>query len=178
MLNHAIFRNRRCLSQSRHPVSSHLSKLGRTLLALFAYLFYLINCRLTHGPPHGILDLAQNTRPAGCHTLLKHVQERIQPTLHVFGHIHEGHGCEVRRWRTAGGEGTKENGNGNRKENGTERENGDEDGEGAEDETVFVNAANAPTGCRARSEHGKQVPFAGPGFQPVIVDILDRPSDS
>ena len=147
---------------------------------LIYFLAFFIDCRLTHGPPHGILDLAQNTRPAGCHTLLKHVQERIQPKLHVFGHIHEGHGCEVRRWRTAGGGAS----DGGLKENGNGKVNGKEDGEGAEaeddpddlDETIFVNAANAPTGCRARSEHGKQVPFAGPGFQPDIVDILDRPS--
>ncbi|KDQ11146.1 hypothetical protein BOTBODRAFT_114901 [Botryobasidium botryosum FD-172 SS1] len=111
-----------------------------------------VDILLTHGPPHGILDLAQHVRSSGCHTLLKRVQETIQPRLHVFGHIHEGHGCEIHSWGS----------------------NGDGENGWTGPETIFVNAANAPTGCRARTELGKQVPFAGPGFQPVIVDILDR----
>lgn len=36
--------------------------------------------------------------------------------------------------------------------------------------TVFANAANWPSGARA-SRDGARVPFAGPGFQPVIVDL-------
>ena len=57
-----------------------------------------IDILVTHSPPYGILD--QMKRPsgrceidgsAGSKELLKQVFE-IRPKLHVFGHIHEGHG--------------------------------------------------------------------------------------
>ncbi|KAF9505568.1 hypothetical protein BS47DRAFT_1353829 [Hydnum rufescens UP504] len=41
------------------------------------------------------------------------------------------------------------------------------------EETVFVNAANAPTGARARDKSGVQVPFGCRPFQPVIVDLAN-----
>ena len=50
---------------------------------------------ITHGPPFGIMD--EVLRPdgqqakTGCPSLLARVQS-ISPTLHIFGHIHEGHG--------------------------------------------------------------------------------------
>ncbi len=47
---------------------------------------------ITHGPPHGVLD---KPRPSGthlgCEELAKKV-EQLRPKLHVFGHIHGGHG--------------------------------------------------------------------------------------
>lgn len=51
---------------------------------------------ITHGPPHGILDLVprdslgshENTE---CEELLLAVR-KVKPKLHVFGHIHEGYG--------------------------------------------------------------------------------------
>jgi len=52
---------------------------------------------LTHGPPMGILDECPDYhRPrkmahAGCANLRHHVS-RVQPKLHLFGHIHEGAG--------------------------------------------------------------------------------------
>ncbi len=46
---------------------------------------------LTHGPPLGVGDMTAHRRAVGCEELLKAV-ERIQPKLHVFGHIHEGAG--------------------------------------------------------------------------------------
>ena len=52
---------------------------------------------VTHGPPYGIMDECgdMNDRSkmvhVGCEELLKAVQ-RIKPKLHIFGHIHEGHG--------------------------------------------------------------------------------------
>jgi hypothetical protein len=43
---------------------------------------------------------------------------------------------------------------------------------GPVERTVFVNAANYPSGKMAwRGTH--RVPFAGPGFQPVVVDLKD-----
>ena len=51
---------------------------------------------ITHGPPLGHGDLVEdrNTKEkirAGCYWLLRNI-ERVQPKVHVFGHIHEGHG--------------------------------------------------------------------------------------
>lgn len=51
---------------------------------------------VTHGPPYGHGDLARgftgpHPRAVGCAELLAAVR-RVRPRLHVFGHIHEGHG--------------------------------------------------------------------------------------
>jgi Icc-related predicted phosphoesterase len=47
---------------------------------------------ITHGPPYGILDTAHPiTAYLGCEELANTV-EQIKPRLHVFGHIHGGHG--------------------------------------------------------------------------------------
>jgi predicted phosphohydrolase len=47
---------------------------------------------VTHTPPFGILDQATDGTLCGCEDLLSVVKERVRPRLHVFGHIHEGHG--------------------------------------------------------------------------------------
>lgn len=44
---------------------------------------------ITHGPPHGILDACPTSQ--GCQDLLSAVR-RVAPSVHVFGHIHEGSG--------------------------------------------------------------------------------------
>lgn len=46
---------------------------------------------ITHGPPLGVLDRTVNGTRAGCEELLQRV-EIVRPRIHVFGHIHEGHG--------------------------------------------------------------------------------------
>ncbi len=46
---------------------------------------------VTHGPPFGRLDVTSAGVHAGCEDLLEAVH-RIQPKLHIFGHIHEGAG--------------------------------------------------------------------------------------
>jgi len=46
---------------------------------------------ITHGPPHGILDLTNRNERAGSLTLLHRVHE-VKPRLHMFGHIHEAAG--------------------------------------------------------------------------------------
>lgn len=52
---------------------------------------------VTHGPPAGIYD-AVNGVPAGCSWLWKSLP-RVKPKIHVFGHIHEGHGGrKVKKW--------------------------------------------------------------------------------
>jgi Icc-related predicted phosphoesterase len=50
---------------------------------------------ITHGPPMGVLDKVEGGPNVGCEELIK-VVEKVQPKLHVFGHIHEGHGQEQR----------------------------------------------------------------------------------
>lgn len=51
---------------------------------------------ITHGPPFGVLDLAPRgifpDEHTGCEELIK-VVTRIQPKLHVFGHIHHSYGA-------------------------------------------------------------------------------------
>lgn len=46
---------------------------------------------ITHGPPYGILDLNINKEHTGCEDLLI-AANRIKPTYHLFGHIHESYG--------------------------------------------------------------------------------------
>lgn len=46
---------------------------------------------ITHGPPFGILDLTIHGQQVGCEELLT-IVKKIQPRLHIFGHIHEAHG--------------------------------------------------------------------------------------
>lgn len=49
---------------------------------------------ITHGPPKGILDLTREleTRQlaqVGCAALRRHVEQRIRPRIHAFGHLHD-----------------------------------------------------------------------------------------
>ncbi len=46
---------------------------------------------ITHGPPYGRLDETVKGDHVGCENLWGALR-RVQPRLHVFGHIHEGHG--------------------------------------------------------------------------------------
>lgn len=51
---------------------------------------------VTHGPPHGILDMVSDrwtgrAEAVGCEELLPVVQ-RIRPRVHIFGHIHASYG--------------------------------------------------------------------------------------
>ena len=43
---------------------------------------------ITHGPPRGILDRNSQDEFTGCAALLKQVN-RVLPSYHIFGHIHE-----------------------------------------------------------------------------------------
>lgn len=49
------------------------------------------NVLITHGPPFGLHDQVIQGEKAGCRDLLEAV-ERIEPKVHIFGHIHEGYG--------------------------------------------------------------------------------------
>ncbi|KAG8906981.1 hypothetical protein FRB99_005623 [Tulasnella sp. 403] len=48
---------------------------------------------VTHGPPRYHLDSAENGGHSGCIHLLEAINQ-LRPSLHVFGHIHAGHGAE------------------------------------------------------------------------------------
>jgi len=56
---------------------------------------------LTHGPPHGILDLTSRGDLAGCENLTAAVK-RVRPRMHVFGHIHEGRALKKCAWSSDG----------------------------------------------------------------------------
>lgn len=47
---------------------------------------------MTHSPPYDFCDEGKKGVLCGCPDLRKHVQQRIKPKYHVFGHIHEGAG--------------------------------------------------------------------------------------
>lgn len=61
-----------------------------------------IDILITHSPPYDILDEVDSQEHCtsyhvGSRSLLKRVCE-IKPRLHVFGHVHEGHGDIVAEW--------------------------------------------------------------------------------
>ena len=49
------------------------------------------NILITHGPPHGILDLCSDGGRVGCDELLNCIK-KIKPKINAFGHIHESYG--------------------------------------------------------------------------------------
>ncbi|KAB5515447.1 ser/Thr protein phosphatase family protein [Coniochaeta sp. 2T2.1] len=53
---------------------------------------------ITHGPPHGVLDLTASNQRGGCPDLFAAVNE-ARPRLHCFGHIREGWGAKFVEWR-------------------------------------------------------------------------------
>jgi len=48
---------------------------------------------ITHGPPAGVADVTAGGLSVGCEDLLNRVA-LVKPTLHAFGHIHEGYGVK------------------------------------------------------------------------------------
>ena len=56
-----------------------------------------VDILITHGPPKGILDITKDIESeglvqVGCRALRRHVDERIKPRIHAFGHIHDERG--------------------------------------------------------------------------------------
>jgi len=67
-----------------------------------------IDILITHGPPRGILDLTHDIEgkglvQAGCGALRRHVEQRIQPRIHAFGHMHDERGISNYGIYTRGG---------------------------------------------------------------------------
>lgn len=50
-----------------------------------------VDILVTHGPPHGTLDVTKEGQHVGCEDLTDELK-RIKPRLHVFGHIHNAYG--------------------------------------------------------------------------------------
>lgn len=54
-----------------------------------------VDVLITHGPPHGILDISVYSGDlCGCEKLLE-VVNRVKPRYHIFGHIHHYHGTKT-----------------------------------------------------------------------------------
>ncbi|KIM54362.1 hypothetical protein SCLCIDRAFT_1222060 [Scleroderma citrinum Foug A] len=123
-----------------------------------------VDILLTHGPPHSILDTALNEQHVGCPELLTHLsQMQRPPLLHCFGHIHESHGAIVHSWTTRDPAIEVSEAVDNTQSSSVKEQSR---------QTIMVNAANQPIGPRG-FVRGIRVPCGGPGFQPVIIDILD-----
>jgi len=69
---------------------------GEDLLEKWRYIPADTDVLITHGPPHGILDVSIYDKVhVGCEDLRDEIFNRIKPKLHVFGHIHFEHGMQV-----------------------------------------------------------------------------------
>ena len=64
---------------------------GKALAQKWSLVPASVDVLMTHGPPAGILDQTHHGSRVGCEELLAALA-RIRPRLHLFGHIHEGHG--------------------------------------------------------------------------------------
>lgn len=53
---------------------------------------------ITHGPPHGIMDMTSRKERIGCPQLFAAIA-RAQPKVHCFGHVHESWGARLVSWR-------------------------------------------------------------------------------
>ncbi|KAL7917399.1 Metallo-dependent phosphatase-like protein [Trichoderma austrokoningii] len=58
-----------------------------------------IDITITHGPPHGIMDMSTERKRIGCPQLFAAVA-KAQPRIHCFGHVHEGWGAKLVTWRS------------------------------------------------------------------------------
>lgn len=77
-------------SIAKNPIPSFQSGLGG------------IDIIMTHGPPRSIFDRCPSGE-VGCDNLLR-ATSRARPLMCCFGHIHEGHGAKVIRWKVEGNE--------------------------------------------------------------------------
>jgi len=68
---------------------------GEPLRRMWSKIPSKIDLLLTHGPPHGILDLTSRGLQVGCEEL-RAALLRVRPRVHVFGHIHESYGQRER----------------------------------------------------------------------------------
>ncbi|KAG6612275.1 Calcineurin-like phosphoesterase [Phytophthora cinnamomi] len=64
---------------------------GDALLKQWRHIPTDTDVLITHTPPMGHGDLV-GYQNVGCADLLREVEDRVRPKLHVFGHVHEGYG--------------------------------------------------------------------------------------
>jgi predicted phosphodiesterase len=57
-----------------------------------------VDIAITHGPPHGIMDMSRTKTRIGCPMLFRAVAE-AKPRIHCFGHVHNGWGARLVAWR-------------------------------------------------------------------------------
>lgn len=65
---------------------------GEKLARKWAMIPSDIDVLITHGPPEGIRDYLPCGEAVGCADLRHQVLGRIEPKLHIFGHIHYAYG--------------------------------------------------------------------------------------
>ena len=51
-----------------------------------------VDVLITHTPPYTILDSVPDDGSVGCEDLLAEVVDRVQPQVHIYGHIHYSYG--------------------------------------------------------------------------------------
>jgi len=117
---------------------------------------------LTHGPAYRIFDRNIGHDDVGCEDLRARLSD-LRPRLHLAGHIHEAHGAYIHAWDTAEPPSVQSG----------EIVLNDNIRDPNLDHTVFVNAANCPSGERMRRNSTGKVRFGGAGFQPVVVDLKE-----
>ncbi|KAF5635038.1 metallophosphoesterase domain protein [Fusarium sp. NRRL 52700] len=57
-----------------------------------------IDIVVTHGPPHGIMDMTPERQRIGCPQLFSAIA-KSQPRIHCFGHVHSSWGAKIVAWR-------------------------------------------------------------------------------
>ena len=55
---------------------------------------------ITHSPPFGIRDMNRKGMNGGCPDLAAEIINRVKPIYHLYGHIHESYGIEIREETT------------------------------------------------------------------------------
>ncbi|KAF5696181.1 metallophosphoesterase domain-containing protein [Fusarium mundagurra] len=53
---------------------------------------------VTHGPPHGLMDMTPERQRIGCSQLFSAIA-KAQPRIHCFGHVHSSWGAKIVAWR-------------------------------------------------------------------------------
>ena len=120
---------------------------------------------MTHAPAYRIFDRTKGNDDVGCGALRARLSY-LSPRLHLAGHIHEAHGAYIHAWDTAEPPSIQSD----------EIMLNDNIQDPSLHHTVFVNAANSPSGERMRRNISRGIfptEFGGCGFQPVVVDLKE-----
>lgn len=73
-----------------HQMAFNLPR-GIWMASVWSQIPIDVDVLITHAPPYGILDTLPDGQHVGCGEL-RRVFGRINPRLHVFGHVHSGYG--------------------------------------------------------------------------------------